>query len=100
MPTWSDIEEIVGRFNADAAALGPQFTSVCAIHDALSEQTATQGVGLLDPVALLQLFASMVDTAAIANHWDADDVEAFLRQVSQAVALSRSAESGTPWPLP
>lgn len=99
MPNWTDIQEIVARFNADAAQLGPQFTSVCAIHDALSEQTATQGVGLLDPVALLQLFASMVDTAAAANQWTVEQVDAFLTQVSQAVARSRSAGDETPWPI-
>lgn len=99
MHTWSKIEETVSRFNADVSQLGPQFTSICAVHDALSEQSVTQGVGLLDPEALLQLFASMVDTAADANQWSMDDAEAFLGRVSAAVRHTREASDEAPWPL-
>lgn len=99
MSTWAKVEETVSRFSAETAQLGPQFTSICAVHDALGEQTATQGVGLLDAEALLQLFASMVDTAAHANNWSVADVQTFLDRVSSAVSQAHAADSSAPWPL-
>lgn len=99
MDTWERTQEIVGQFNADAVQLGPQFTSICAVHDSLSEQTATQGVGLLDAQALLQLFASMVDTAAQANHWSEEDIQTFLDSIASALRQAHAAGSEAPWPL-
>ena len=99
MHTWTKIEETVGRFNSEITQLGPQFASICAVHDSLSEQSATQGVGLLDPEALLQLFASMIDTAADANRWSMDDVDRFLQSVSAAVRHTREMGEDAPWPL-
>ncbi|MBD5559449.1 MAG: hypothetical protein HDQ87_03685 [Clostridia bacterium] len=99
MDTWTKIEEIVRRFSEEITQLGPQFTSICAVHDSLNEQSATQGVGLLDGGALLQLFASMTDTAADTNQWTMEEVDEFLAHVGEAVRLARSEGSEAPWPL-
>lgn len=95
---WAQIREIVNRFNQEVADVGPQYTSVCAVHDSLFEQTVSQGVGLQDADASLQLFASLVDTLAHENRWSMNQIELFLENVAAAIR-DTSAQGGSDMPL-
>lgn len=79
------IEQIVNNFSKSISELGPQYSSVCAVHDALAEETVTQGVGVQDERALLQLYASLLTQSAIDCGWSIDDLEIFLSGVFEAV---------------
>ena len=79
------IEEIVNRFSQSIAEVGPQCSSLCAVHDALAEETVTQGVGVQDEQALLQLYASLLTQSAIDCGWTYEDVKNFLGSILEAL---------------
>lgn len=79
------IEEIVNHFSQSIAEVGPQCSSLCAVHDALAEETVTQGVGVQDEQALVQLYASLLTQSAIDCGWTLHDLEVFLTGVFDAL---------------
>lgn len=93
---WAQIREIVNRFNQDVARVGPQYTSACAVHDSLFEQTVSQGVGLQDADASLQLFASLVDMLAYENRWSMEQIEQFLDSIAAAIRDTSAKGSADP----